>query len=211
MFLHDNGELGNLSLTGFNVHISRHYSKYLIVYYLPSSLFVLVSWTSFIIPPQVAFFAFCFCTFFPFLTASLIPQWWSWVPRILLVFFSLNRRGGGLASYWKITIKAYLFLLFMPCLNERSHCFFLIESFNYQIVAGRMGMLITILLCLINIFNVVNYNSPSVKVWIWLNTISNQNSISYIMSGPKLDCSLRDNKSFDLIQFDLNLNIRRFQ
>ena len=28
------------------------------------------------------------------------------------------------------------------------------------------------------------------------------------MSGPKIDCSLRDNKSFDLIQFDLNLNIQ---
>jgi len=92
LFLYDNGELGNLSLTGFNVDISRHYSKYLIVYYLPSGLFVLVSWTSFIIPPQV--------------------------------------------------------------------------------VAGRMGLLITILLCLVNIFNVVNNNSPSVKgvtalsVWV---------------------------------------------
>ena len=56
LFLYDNGELGNLSLAGFNVHISRHYSKYLIVYYLPSGLFVLVSWTSFVIPPQVEFF-----------------------------------------------------------------------------------------------------------------------------------------------------------
>ena len=28
-------------------------SRYLIVYYLPSGLFVLVSWTSFIIPPEV--------------------------------------------------------------------------------------------------------------------------------------------------------------
>jgi len=84
LYLYDNGELGNLSLTGFNVDISRHYSKYLIVYYLPTGLFVVVSWTSFIIPPQV--------------------------------------------------------------------------------VAGRMGLLITILLCLVNIFNVVNNNSPSVKV-----------------------------------------------
>ena len=84
LYLYDNGELGNLSLTGFNVDISRHYSKYLIVYYLPSGLFVVVSWTSFIIPPQI--------------------------------------------------------------------------------VAGRMGLLVTILLCLVNIFNVVNNNSPSVKV-----------------------------------------------
>jgi len=84
IFLYDNGQLGHLSLTGFNVDITRHYSKYLIVYYLPSGLFVLVSWTSFIIPPEV--------------------------------------------------------------------------------VAGRMGLLITILLCLVNIFNVINNNSPSVKV-----------------------------------------------
>ena len=33
-----------------------------------------------------------------------------------------------------------------------------------QVVAGRMGLLITILLCLVNIFNVINNNSPSVKV-----------------------------------------------
>ena len=54
------------------------------VYYIPSGLFVVVSWTSFIIPPNV--------------------------------------------------------------------------------VAGRMGLLITVLLCLVNIFNVVNNHSPSVKV-----------------------------------------------
>ena len=35
-----------------------------------------------------------------------------------------------------------------------------------QVVAGRMGLLITILLCLVNIFNVINNNSPSVKVII---------------------------------------------
>ena len=99
LHLYDNGELGNLSLTGFNVEISRHYSKYLIVYYLPTALFVVVSWTSFIIPPQV--------------------------------------------------------------------------------VAGRMGLLITILLCLVNIFNVVNNNSPSVKVGISLHDVD---SLSVIPS-----------------------------
>ena len=84
LFLYDNGELGNLSLTGFNVDIRRQHYKHLVVYYIPSGLFVLVSWTSFIIPPDV--------------------------------------------------------------------------------VAGRMGLLITVLLCLVNIFNVVNNHSPSVKV-----------------------------------------------
>merc|ERR1711953_1227914 len=84
LFLYDNGELGNLSLTGFNVDISRQYHKHLVVYYIPSGLFVLISWTSFIIPPDV--------------------------------------------------------------------------------VAGRMGLLITVLLCLVNIFNVVNNHSPSARV-----------------------------------------------
>ena len=84
LYLYDNGELGNLSLTGFNVDISRQYHKHLVVYYIPSGLFVLISWTSFIIPPDV--------------------------------------------------------------------------------VAGRMGLLITVLLCLVNIFNVVNNHSPSVRV-----------------------------------------------
>ncbi|XP_023336143.1 gamma-aminobutyric acid receptor subunit rho-2 [Eurytemora carolleeae] len=82
--LYDNGRLGNLSLAGFKLRIYRHYYKHLLVYYLPSSLFVIVSWASFVIPPEV--------------------------------------------------------------------------------VAGRMGLLITILLCLVNIFNSANEISPNVKV-----------------------------------------------
>ena len=35
----------------------------------------------------------------------------------------------------------------------------------FQVVAGRMGLLITILLCLVNIFNSANETSPSVKVY----------------------------------------------
>ena len=33
--------------------LSRHILKYLIIYYLPSGLFVVVSWVSFLIPPEV--------------------------------------------------------------------------------------------------------------------------------------------------------------
>ena len=33
--------------------LKRHLLKYLIIYYLPSGLFVVVSWVSFLIPPDV--------------------------------------------------------------------------------------------------------------------------------------------------------------
>ena len=47
---------------------------------------------------------------------------------------------------------------------SRSHVFVCCSRWLFQVVAGRMGLLITILLCLVNIFNVINNNSPSVKV-----------------------------------------------
>ncbi len=65
------------------IRFERHYLKYLYVYYLPSGLFVVVSWASFLIPPEV--------------------------------------------------------------------------------VPGRMAMLITLFLVLINIFNTVTTNSPNVE------------------------------------------------
>ena len=63
--------------------LSRHVLKYLYIYYLPSGLFVVVSWVGFLIPPEV--------------------------------------------------------------------------------VPGRMAMLITLFLVLINIFNIVTSNSPNVE------------------------------------------------
>ncbi len=77
------GDLGNFSITGVEIRFDRHYLKYLYVYYLPSGLFVVVSWASFLIPPEV--------------------------------------------------------------------------------VPGRMAMLITLFLVLINIFNTVTTNSPNVE------------------------------------------------
>ena len=41
---------GNYSVTGFEMIMKRRVSHYMITYYLPSSLFVVVSWTSFLIP-----------------------------------------------------------------------------------------------------------------------------------------------------------------
>lgn len=37
-------DIGNYSLTGFEVHLARNSGKYLINYYLNSGLFVIVSW-----------------------------------------------------------------------------------------------------------------------------------------------------------------------
>ena len=41
------------SITGFRVVLKRHSVKYLFTYYLPSTLFVITSWVSFLIPPEV--------------------------------------------------------------------------------------------------------------------------------------------------------------
>ena len=38
--------IGNLSLAGFSIKLKRNVFKYIIQYYLPSSLFVIVSWVS---------------------------------------------------------------------------------------------------------------------------------------------------------------------
>ena len=47
------GSNQRFSITGFRIILKRHYSKYLYIYYLPSTLFVITSWVSFLIPPEV--------------------------------------------------------------------------------------------------------------------------------------------------------------
>lgn len=47
------GPLGNFSLAGFEMVLNRYVSTYIITYYLPSGLFVIVSWISFLIPMDV--------------------------------------------------------------------------------------------------------------------------------------------------------------
>ena len=43
---------GNLSLTGFEVLLTRHRSRYLMYTHMPSALFVCVSWISFVVPVE---------------------------------------------------------------------------------------------------------------------------------------------------------------
>lgn len=47
------GSLGNYSLAGFEMILTRHVSHYIINYYLPSGLFVVVSWISFLVPAEI--------------------------------------------------------------------------------------------------------------------------------------------------------------
>ena len=47
------GTLGTFSLAGFEMVLHRYVSTYIITYYLPSGLFVIVSWISFLIPMDV--------------------------------------------------------------------------------------------------------------------------------------------------------------
>merc|ERR1719350_836817 len=49
----DYGALGNFSLSGFEMVLTRYVATYIIAYYLPSGLFVIVSWISFLIPMDV--------------------------------------------------------------------------------------------------------------------------------------------------------------
>jgi len=45
--------LGNYSVAGFQLRLRRKVSHYIITYYLPSGMFVIVSWISFLVPPSV--------------------------------------------------------------------------------------------------------------------------------------------------------------
>ena len=45
--------LGNYSVAGFELTLRRKVSHYIITYYLPSGMFVIVSWISFLVPPEI--------------------------------------------------------------------------------------------------------------------------------------------------------------
>ncbi len=45
--------IGNYSVAGFELTLRRKVSHYIITYYLPSGMFVIVSWISFLVPPAV--------------------------------------------------------------------------------------------------------------------------------------------------------------
>ena len=44
---------GNYSVAGFELILRRKVSHYIITCYLPSGMFVIISWISFLIPPDI--------------------------------------------------------------------------------------------------------------------------------------------------------------
>ena len=44
--------LGNYSVTGFELTLRRKMAFYIITYYFPTGMFVIVSWISFLVPPE---------------------------------------------------------------------------------------------------------------------------------------------------------------
>ncbi len=98
--------IGNYSLTGFEMTLRRNSLKYLVNYYLPSGLFVIVSWVG-------------------------GQRNWIFSSVEMIIFWPKNFQAG-----------------------------FLIPP---EIVPGRMTLLVTIFLVLINIFNNVTSNSPNVE------------------------------------------------
>ena len=40
-------------MAGFELTLQRKVSHYIITYYLPSGMFVIVSWISFLVPPEI--------------------------------------------------------------------------------------------------------------------------------------------------------------
>jgi hypothetical protein len=105
--------------------------SYIITYYLPSGLFVLVSWISFLIPPDIVPGQSNEASFLDFLhhiVSSGFP----------------SKPGIGTWYMCDQKMLVLLFFSFYPCTK------------------GRMALLITLFLVLINIFNNVTTNSPKV-------------------------------------------------
>ena len=112
-------ETGNYSVAGFRMLMERKVSQYVITYYLPSGLFVVVSWASFLIPSddiQVTnIFLFTKVSKYKFVRSNFL-------------------------------LKTYL-------MTNHNQC--LINTFQ-----GRMALLVTLFLVLVNIFNAITTNSP---------------------------------------------------
>ena len=50
---HKSAEICSIIPRAFLQTLERHFTSYIITYYLPSGLFVVVSWISFLIPPDI--------------------------------------------------------------------------------------------------------------------------------------------------------------
>ena len=87
---------GNYSVTGFEMILTRRMSHYMITYYLPSSLFVVVSWTSFLIPSddiqgRMALLVTLFLVLVRLKWLSRDLRSWPWYHlKLLLIYFTAS-------------------------------------------------------------------------------------------------------------------------
>ena len=126
----------NYSVTGFQLVLTRKMSFYVVTYYLPSGLFVVVSW--------IRFVRNCLLGMKQFLNLFDLFGPFSWGrPQ------SCERGNWGNCPRWsdEYLIPSYFSFLVNP-----------------EIIPGRMTLLVTIFLVLINIHNTIQTNSPKVRL-----------------------------------------------
>jgi len=122
------GDAGNYSLCGFEMTLTRNAAKYLYIYYLPSGLFVVVSWVSFLIPPEVV----------PGRMALLVTLF-----LVLINIFntitnvSPNTEGMTAIASWMI---ACMFFVFGALLAYATILYFLLVKKRFQMVKKRKSL-----------------------------------------------------------------------
>ena len=151
--------------------LERHFMSYIITYYLPSGLFVVVSWISFLIPPDIVPGKLSsICSVLE--TYDLPPN-----PHYLLCTHEQHYAPciSGMCAVDDIFVRS---LIAIPD-KEIIYYFAVCCCVGIQIrvdvvfsVSGRMALLITLFLVLVNIFNNVTTNSPKAEtltaIEIWM-------------------------------------------
>ena len=102
------------SLYGLEISLSSLYAKFIFIYYIPTSMFTITSWVSFIIPPSsypARFKCYSSCPVSDCIIVSLGQHfWWQY-------FFV---RLGSSQLHWEtlqIVIKGALVLRFLDCIH----------------------------------------------------------------------------------------------
>jgi len=121
-------EAGNYSITGFEMTLTRNVAKYLYIYYLPSGLFVVVSWVSFLIPPEV------------------VPGRMALLVTLFLVLTNIfntitnvspNVEGMTAIASWMI---ACMFFVFLALLEYATILYFQLIRRKFQLVKKRKNL-----------------------------------------------------------------------
>ena len=148
--------------------------SYIITYYLPSGLFVVVSWISFLIPPDIVPGQFCNYHIIIFLKLNFIVCFHFFNQNLFHLLASTNLLKSPKYLFWPQfnegrrwddgfgwNIKTKETSKLPTAKDVWSYKNVFLKSFEIQFL-GRMALLITLFLVLINIFNNVTTNSPKV-------------------------------------------------